>query len=122
MKHDTSARFALFAKIGKYTLIGASATLITLAGLAPALSAAPGAVPSVTVRYDASAANTDAGALELYGRLQFAARRVCPTDEGQPLQLVVRSRQCQQEALSRAVSQIHNRRLVEIAAARADRG
>jgi UrcA family protein len=122
MNYDAPTHIALFAKVSEYTLICATVALFAIAAIAPAHSATPGEVPSVTVKYDASKANTESGAMELYGRLMFAARQVCPSDESQYLVLVVQSHQCQKEAVARAVSQLHNRRLVEIAAAHSNRG
>jgi UrcA family protein len=122
MKHNAPAHIALFAKVSEYTLICASAALFAVAAIAPAHSATSDAVPSVTLKYDAAKANTDSGALELYGRLAYAARQVCQGDVSQPVALLARSHQCQKDAVARAVSQIHNRRLVEIATARSNRG
>ena len=122
MNYDAPTHIALFAKVSEYTLICATVALFAIAAIAPAHSPTPGEVPSVTVKYDASKANTESGALELYGRLMFAARQVCPSDEGQYIEFVVQSHQCQKEAVARAVNQLHNRRLVEIAAAHSNRG
>jgi UrcA family protein len=122
MKYDAPTHIDLFAKIGEYTMIGAAVALIAIAGVATAQAGVPDEVPSVTVKYDAVKADTERGALELYGRLMFAARQVCPNDDPQDLSRLTRARECQKDALARAVSQIHNRRLVEIAAARSNRG
>jgi UrcA family protein len=122
MKYDAPTHIALTAKIGEYTMIGAAVALIAIAGVATAQAGVPDEAPSVAVKYNATKANTESGALELYGRLAYAAREVCPSDQSQPLALVAQSHQCQKDAVARAVSQIHNRRLVEIAAARSNRG
>ena len=105
------------------TAIGAAATLIASVALAPALWAAPSNdVPSVTIKYDASHAATQEGALSLYAQLESAARQVCPNDRAGDLMYAGKVRQCQKQALDRAVSQIHERHLVEIATARSARG
>jgi len=123
MNFVASTHIAKLAKIGKFTLIGAAATLIALSGLAPALHAAPaGEVNRVIVKYDADKAATESGALELYNRLSSAARRVCPNDSGRELYRVMQAQQCQKEALARAVSKVNTRHLVEIAAVKANRG
>jgi UrcA family protein len=122
MNYDAPTHIARFAKVSECTLICATVALFAIAAITPAHSATPGDAPSVTVKYDASKANTESGALELYGRLLYAARQVCPTDESQVLELVVKAHQCQKEAVAHAVSQVHNRRLVEIATAHSNRG
>ena len=123
MNFNASTHIAKLKKIGKFTAIGAAATLIALSGLAPALHAAPsGEVAHVVVKYDADKAATESGALELYHRLSFAAREVCPSDSGHDINRMMLVRQCQKEALARAVGKINTRHLVEIAAARANRG
>jgi UrcA family protein len=120
MKNATSSRIVT---IGKSLAAAAVATLLASAALSPAAYAATGDdVPSVIVKYDAVRAATERGALELYGRLVYAARRVCPSDIRTDLAGVAQAHQCQKEALARAVSQIHERHLVEIAAARSGLG
>ncbi len=116
MNHNVSNNIALVGKIGKFIVIGATATLITIGGLAPAIYAAPaGMTPRVVVKYDAAQAETQAGALELYNRLSNAAKDVCPSDAAGGANLEVMVKQCQREALARAVATIHTRHLVEIA-------
>lgn len=123
MNNETTTGFTLVTKIGKYALTGAAAALISMAGLAPALYAAPsGEASRVVIKYDADQAATQSGALALYNRLDSAAHQVCPTEDSLQPQRARQARQCQREALDRAVTQIHTRRLVEIATARANRG
>jgi UrcA family protein len=123
MNRNASNKIAVIGKIGKFVVIGTTATLIAIAGLAPAIYAAPsGDVPRVVVKYDADQAQTEAGAQELYNRLSTAAKQVCPSDITRGLNRVVLAHQCQQEALARAVAKVHTRHLVEIAAAKANRG
>ncbi|MFI4889374.1 MAG: UrcA family protein [Steroidobacterales bacterium] len=119
MKRDATSSTT---KIGMAAL-GAAAAWIATAALAPAAQAAPADdVPSVVIKYDANQAATERGALELYARLVYAARQVCPSDDTGNLARVALARQCQKDAVARAVNQIHERRLVEIAAARSSRG
>jgi UrcA family protein len=122
MKYDTSTPIALFAKVSECTLICASVALFAIAAIAPAHSATTAEAPSVVVKYDAAKAGTESGALELYGRLLYAAREVCPSGDASDLRRLTQSHQCQKDAVARAVTQIHNRRLVEIAAAHSNRG
>jgi UrcA family protein len=61
---------------------------------------------SRTVKYDATAAATPAGAVALYAALRSAASRVC-TDAGSPaMALLVPSENCKADALSRAVADV----------------
>ena len=123
MNRIASNNIALVGKSGKFVVTGATATLIAIAGLAPAIYAAPaGDAPRVVVKYDAVQAQTEAGALELYNRLSAAAKQVCPSDISRGLNRVVLAHQCQEEALARAVAKVHTRHLVEIAAAKASVG
>jgi UrcA family protein len=98
----------------------AAATLI-LATTAIAAHAAD-AAPGVVLRYDAAAATTESGARDLYQRIAFAALQVCPAPVESVRASVAQARQCRHDAVSRAVAQVHEQRLVEIAAARARRG
>jgi UrcA family protein len=117
MNRNVTNNIALVGKIGKFIVIGATASLIAIGGLAPAIYAAPaGMTPRVVVKYDAAQAETQAGALELYNRLSAAAKDVCPSDVTGGLNKEVLVHQCQREALAHAVAAIHTRRLVEIAA------
>ena len=123
MSRIASNNIALVGKIGKFVVTGATATLIAIAGLAPVIYAAPsGEVARVVVKYDADLAATEQGAQALYDRLQVAARQVCPSDTGRNLNRAMLARQCQSDALANAVNTVHSRRLVEIAAARSNRG
>jgi UrcA family protein len=122
MKYDAPTPIALFAKVSEYTLICASVALFAIAAIAPAHSATSDEAPSVIVKYDAAKADTNSGALELYGRLLYAAREVCPSADVSDLMRLAQSHQCQKQAVAHAVTQLHNRRLVEIAAAHANRG
>jgi UrcA family protein len=120
MFHDASSRIATTGKIAAF---GAAATLIINAVLIPAAYAVPGNdMPSVVVRYDARQAATDQGALELYARLVYAAQKVCPSEIKSNMSRTALVNQCQKDAVARAVSQIHERHLVAIAASRANRG
>ena len=123
MNRDASNNIALVGRIGKFIVTGATAALITVGGLAPVIYAAPaGDAPRVVVKYDAVQAQTEAGALELYNRLSAASKQVCPVDISRGLNRIVLARQCQEEALARAVAKIHTRHLAEIAAAKANAG
>jgi UrcA family protein len=96
-------------------LFGGLAGLAT-AATAGALNAALDA-PSMVVQYSSDALATDSGTMALYRRLAQAAEQVCPNPSGS--RLVSRAvSECRQEALSAAVSKIHNQRLAALHAAR----
>ena len=97
-----------------------AAFTLSLAGAAFA-SAQP-SVPSAAVAYRATELATDAGALDVYRRIAMAARKVCPGDDSlNPFQATA-AVECQKAAIARAVAQIEQPRLAEIAAKRAKRG
>ena len=100
----------------------AAAALILATTAIAARAAAPDTAPSVALRYDATVAATEGGARDLYQRIALAALQVCPVRTESDLQSVELARQCREAAISRAVGQVHQQRLVEIAAAHARRG
>jgi UrcA family protein len=51
-----------------------------------------------------------------------AARHVCPEESSKDLRVIFATRQCREDAIARAVSKIHQPRLVEIAARHAKQG
>lgn len=97
----------------------AAAALILAATAIGAHAAAPAAAPTVVLHYHAAAAATESGARDLYRRIAFAALQVCPTPIESDLRGAALARQCREDAVSRAVGQVHEQRVVEIAAAHA---
>jgi UrcA family protein len=89
---------------------------LAVAGTAGALTAALDA-PSLVVQYSGDALASDTGTRALYRRLSQAAEQVCPNPSSTRLvsEVVLK---CRQEALSAAVSKIHNQRLAALHAAR----
>jgi UrcA family protein len=88
-----------------------------------AAAAAPGAdVPSRVVRYGDLNLATEQGVKELYRRIAFVAKQVCPDGESRSLESISRARVCQHEAIERAVRQVHNERLAAAFAAAYRRG
>jgi len=103
--------------------LGAIAALLMGVSMIPAANAATiDEVPSVVVRYDAQSLATESGAREVYFRLVSAARHVCPEESSKDLRVIIATRQCRTDAIARAVSKIHQPRLVEIAAQHAKQG
>jgi len=108
------------------TTIRTAITVAALSGCAAltavAQAAPPADVPSAVVKYDPARAATEQGASELYRRIAAAAAQVCPAVSSFGLVLNAQVRQCRQDAIERAVGEIHERHLVEIAAKYAHRG
>jgi UrcA family protein len=97
----------------------AAATLTLAATLAPVVQAAD--VPAITLHYATAKVATEAGARDLYRRIAVAAEQVCPAAVGSDLGSEARTKRCQADAIARAVGQVKEQRVVEIAA-RARRG
>jgi UrcA family protein len=106
------------------TLLTALGTAALLASPAIAAAASPAAdVPQVSVPYSALDLATRAGTEALYQRIARAARSVCPAYDSRDLEAFAASRECQRQAVARAVRQVGNSHLTALQArARARRG
>jgi len=100
------------------TALAALGALTTAAAFAsPSVAAAgqPAAdVPQTSVSYNLLDLSTDNGTRTLYARIKSAARAVCPTYDSRDLAAFAESRQCQREAVARAITQIGNARLAAV--------
>ncbi len=98
----------------KMLLLGGLAGL-SLAGAAGAATTDSFAL-ALVVRYSDVNLTTDSGARALYRRLAQAAEQVCPNSSNTRLlsEVVLK---CRQEALTAAVSKVHNQRLAALHAA-----
>ncbi len=76
--------------------------------------------PTVVVHYSDLALGTDSGLNALYRRIVFAAKQVCPDQRDLSLQHKVQI--CRDQAVARAIEQIHNPRLAALHAAHAKNG
>jgi UrcA family protein len=72
------------------------------------------AVPSIVVRYSRDSLAHQDGVRDLYRRIVIAARQVCPADESRELAANARVAACRQQAVSRAIQQIHNSQLAAL--------
>jgi UrcA family protein len=92
----------------------APAAAVALALSAAPAQAAPAAdnpeVPAVHVRYSDLDLTTPEGARALYHRIVIAAHEVCPAD-GLDLQHLMESQKCAEQAIARAVGELHNPQL-----------
>jgi UrcA family protein len=102
----------------------ALAVLCGLAGViaANAAGAADGDVPRVVVKYSEASLATDSGVQDLYRRITYAARKVCPEATFGDLSAAMHAKVCQDEAIARAIRQIDNSRLAELHAAHSKNG
>jgi UrcA family protein len=95
----------------------------TFAGvMAAGAAGADSDVPSVVVKYSEQSLATDEGVHSLYRRIVFAAKQVCPDASTRDLSRWVKSAQCQDQAIARAIRQIDNSRLAELHAVHSKNG
>ena len=66
------------------------------------------------VYYTSRDLSTEQGTRELYQRIVRAAQEVCPGDDSRWPQAVAASKQCQRQAIARAIGKIGNARLAAI--------
>jgi UrcA family protein len=98
-----------------------SATLVA-AVCALGFGVANAQAPTFVVRYSPASLASERGVRQLYGRLVLAAKKVC--DEQQVGGIAGNNAvlECRKQAISDAVAQIHNQRLVELSASYAKIG
>ena len=102
-------RFALAAALGVLT------TAAWLATPAVASAGQPSAAGLQTnVYYDLRDLSTERGVRALYRRILSAAQDVCPGYDSDSEQAVAASKECQQQAIARAIAQIGNERLAAL--------
>ena len=101
----------------KMLLLGSLAGLAAAAGAA---QASPDEVPTVVVRYNSAAIETDSGARDLYRRLARAAAHVCPNSS--PHLIDDAAQKCRTKALADAVEKVHSSRLAALYAAKSKSG
>ncbi len=79
---------------------------------------APGlGVKSVTIQYDATDLATEEGVIELHSQIKRAARHICgPTSlhRAGSLNMATRNRECSEEAIQVAVSQVGSNQLAAL--------
>lgn len=95
--------------------MGALAMAAALASPTIASAAQPSAaVPQTTIYYSFRDLATDRSTRALYERIVSAARTVCPAYDSRDLGAYADSRECQRQAVARAVRQIGNGRLAAV--------
>lgn len=91
-----------------------SAAFMTVALLASPAGVSAAQPPETRVQYRSSDLTTDRGVRALYWRIVFAARLVCPPEDPRKLWQLVQSKECQRQAIARAVAKIGNPRLAAL--------
>lgn len=95
--------------------VGALAGAVLLVSPAIATAAQPAVeVLQTTVYYSHDDLDSDRGTRALYRRIASAAREVCPGYDSPDLAAVADSRQCQQQAIARAVRQVGSAHLAAV--------
>jgi UrcA family protein len=101
----------------------ALAVLAGLAGVvAGATASAAGDVPKVVVKYSDASLATDSGVQDLYRRITYAAKKVCPYTSILDLAGMRQVEECRNEAIARAIRQIDNSRLAALYATHSKNG
>jgi len=101
-------------------IVGASLAAAMLTGAASA--ATPSEAPSVSVKYADLDLSTDQGLHVLYRRIVAAAGEVCPQWLSNNIHSADQARACRKAAIARAVEQLNNPQLAEMAAKQPDHG
>jgi UrcA family protein len=104
-------------------------TLLLLGGLAGAMAAGAASAaskdsdaPSVTVKYSQDSLATNGGVSDLYRRITFAAKQVCPDVSLRDLAAQHRVAQCREQAVAVAIRQIGNSQLAALHATHSKNG
>jgi len=104
----TRACTAALAALGVLT----TATLLTSSSASAAVPSADGLQTNVYYTFQDLA--SEHGTRALYRRIVSAARTVCPGYDSSDLDVVAASKECQRNAIARAIGQIGNARLAAI--------
>jgi UrcA family protein len=103
-----------------------SAPLLLLGGLAGAMAAGATGLdndpPSVTLMYSQQSLATNDGVSDLYRRITFAAKQVCPELSSTGLAPRSRVAQCREQAVAVAIRQIGNSQLAALHASHSKNG
>lgn len=94
---------------------------LTVAGVAGAATSNSN-VRSMVVKHSPQSLTTDSGVNQLYSRIKYAAKQVCPDASGLDLGALQRVEECRQEVVSRAIRNIDNSRLAALYASRTSNG
>ena len=117
MSHFVIARAA--GSRAKWALL----LLAGVLGAGVASAAAPDAdAPSLVVRYSNESLTTDLGVQQLYRRIQFAAKQVCPEATVRDLRSIEQAKVCREQAVARAIHKVNNSQLAALHATNSKSG
>jgi UrcA family protein len=105
----------------KFALLLLGSAAVMAAGAASA--ATPHSdVPTFVVKYSAESLTTDAGVNDLYRRITYAAKRVCPDASVRDFSAQRQVEECRSQAVARAIGQIDNSQLAALYAVHSKNG
>lgn len=111
----TSRSNVLYASRSKLTALMVALGFVGAASVGSVNAAEVDAdAPTATVKFDPELLNTEAGARTVYHRIVRAAERVCPDPLTGTRLVSASTQECRNQAVAKAVSQIHNTRLAGI--------
>jgi UrcA family protein len=120
MSHFTASK-ATASRAKLALLLAGSVAGILAAGAASA--ADPGNdAPRLVVKYDRQSLATDDGVNDLYRRITFAARQVCPDADIRDLAVQRHVQQCRSHAVAAAIKAIDNSHLAALYAVHSKNG
>jgi UrcA family protein len=79
-------------------------------------------VPSLVVKYDGASLATESGVNDLYRRITYAAKKVCPDPSSKDLFGQRQAQECRNQAVARAIRQIDNSQLAAVYASHLGNG
>ncbi len=89
---------------------------------AASVAAADESAPSLVVRYSNEALTTHVGVQQLYRRIQFAAKQVCPDMSIRDLHSIELVKVCREQAVAKAINQVNNSQLAALHASSSKSG
>lgn len=107
--------------LAAFVAVSALATAALLASPIAAAGQPAMDVPQTTVTYHYGDLATEQGVHELYQRIKTAAQAVCPAYDPLDLAGFEYSRECQRQAVARAIAKVGNARLAAVYAQKAAR-
>lgn len=119
----TSATLNFAARLRTATGFALLAACVAVGATSAAHAATESAdAPALTVRYSDLNLATEQGSLALYGRIVAAAQQVCVADDIRDLHAVAAARACREQAIAKAVRDVHSPVLASLYAERARHG
>jgi UrcA family protein len=111
---DTSITARSAGSSAKLALLVLGSVAGVMAAGAASAASPDNDMPAIVVKYSAQSLATDEGVHTLYRRITNAAKQVCPDASSRDLSRRVKSVQCQDQAIGRAIRQIDNSRLAAL--------